>query len=310
MPNRLLLTLSRNRRMADLALTSPASRPLVFRFVAGEDLSSAVDVVQRLNGRGIAASLDHLGENTRDRAGAGAAMQDYIEALEAVAARGLDANISVKLSSLGLDLGDAVTADNLRGVLGVAREHGAFVRVDMESSLYTGRTLDLVDQMRHEGYENVGPVIQSYLYRSRDDLDRLVAEGVRVRLCKGAYDEEPNAAFRRKRDTDRTYLLLMERLLERGTYPAIATHDEAIIAHALLFARRREIGPERFEFQMLYGVRRDLQESLVAEGYKVRVYVPYGAQWYPYLVRRMAERPANLAFVLGSLLDERSKRPE
>jgi proline dehydrogenase len=183
------------------------------------------------------------------------------------------------------------------------------VRVDMEGSPYTGRTLELVEHMWAAGYDNVGPVIQAYLYRSAADVERLVRQGMRVRLCKGAYNEAPNIAFRRKRDTDRNYVRLMEVLLEHGNYPAIATHDEAIIAHAREFTRARGIGRERFEFQMLYGVRRDVQERLVAAGYNVRVYVPYGAQWYPYLVRRLAERPANLAFVLGAAARDSRRSP-
>src|SRR5207245_11479751 len=182
----------------------------------------------------------------------------------AIAADDLDANISVKLTAIGLDIADNVAAENLRTVLDAARAHGTFVRVDMEGSQYTGRTLELVEHVWATGYDNVGPVIQAYLYRSADDVERLVHHGMRVRLCKGAYNEAPNIAFRRKRDTDRNYVRLMEVLLERGNYPAIATHDEAIIAHAREFSRRRGIGRERFEFQMLYGVRRDLQELLVA----------------------------------------------
>ena len=309
MPNRLLLTLAKQEGLARFSMENPVLRPMVLRFVAGEHLSDAVEVVRTLNARGIKASLDHLGENTPDREGARAAALAYVDSLGAIAAHSLDANISVKLTAMGLDIADSVAKENLCTVLDAARAQGTFVRVDMEGSPYTGRTLELVEHMWAAGYDNVGPVIQAYLYRSAADVERLVRQGMRVRLCKGAYSEAPNIAFRRKRDTDRNYVRLMEVLLEHGNYPAIATHDEAIIAHAREFARARGIGRERFEFQMLYGVRRDVQERLVAAGYNVRVYVPYGAQWYPYLVRRLAERPANLAFVLGAVARDGRSSP-
>jgi len=304
MPNRVLLALANQQGLAHYSMESAALRPMVLRFVAGELLDDAVEVTRALNGRGFHVALDHLGENTTNREDARAAAAAYEAALDAVVAHGLDATISVKLTALGLDIADSVAEDNLRKVLEAARARRIFVRVDMEGSAYTARTLEIVDHARAAGYTDMGTVIQSYLYRSPRDVERLVAAGVRVRLVKGAYNEAPNVAFRRKRDTDRAYMRLMEVLLERGTYPAIATQDERIIAHARAFARERDIASDRFEFQMLYGVRRDVQESLVAAGYNVRVYLPYGAQWYPYLVRRMAERPANLTFVLGSMTRE------
>ncbi len=307
MPNRLLLALANQEDLAHFSMESPALRPMVLRFVAGEGLDDAVDVVRELNARGITASLDHLGENTTDQATARAAAVAYEDALQTIVAHGLDANISVKLTAMGLDIADSVAEDNLRAVLGLARARTIFVRTDMEGSAYTARTLEVGAHMRAEGYDNVGPVIQAYLYRSGADVERLIRDGVRVRLCKGAYNEAPNVAFRRKRDTDRNFVRLMELLLDGGAYPGIATHDEDIIAHARRFARQRGIGAERFEFQMLYGVRRDLQEELVADGYNVRVYIPYGVSWYPYLVRRLAERPSNLAFVLGSYAVESRK---
>ena len=308
MPNRLLLALANQEGLAHVAMDNALLRPAVLRFVAGERLADAIDVARALNAEGIKVSLDHLGENTTDRASARAAAAAYEDALNAIAAGGLDANISVKLTAMGLDIADGVAEENLRTVLDVARGHGIFVRVDMEASAYTARTLELIDHVRAAGYEGVGPVIQAYLYRSQGDVAHMIAEGARVRLCKGAYDEAPNVAFRRKRDTDRNYLRLLEELLEHGNYPAIATHDEAIVEHAIRFVRGRALAPTRFEFQMLYGIRRDLQESLVTEGFNVRVYVPYGSQWYPYLVRRLAERPANLAFVLGSMARD-GRRP-
>jgi len=308
MPNRLLLALANQEGLARFSMESPALRPMALRFVAGERLDDAVGVVRDLNARGITASLDHLGENTTDQETARAAADAYEDALRAIVAHGLDANISVKLTAMGLDIADGVAEDNLRAVLKLAQAHGIFVRIDMEGSAYTARTLDAGAHMRAEGYDNVGPVIQAYLYRGGADVERLIRDGVRVRLCKGAYNEAPNVAFRRKRDTDRNFTRLMEMLLDGGNYPGIATHDEDIIARARRFARQRGIGRERFEFQMLYGVRRDLQEQLVADGYNVRVYIPYGVSWYPYLVRRLAERPANLAFVLGNMARD-SRQP-
>jgi len=304
MPNRLLLALASQQGLARFSLESPALRPMVLRFVAGEGLDDAVPVVRDLNRQGIRASLDHLGENTSDRETARAAAHAYADALQTIVAHGLDANVSVKLTAMGLDISDSVVEENLRRVLERARAHDIFVRTDMEASAYTARTLEVGERLRAAGYDNVGPVIQAYLYRSAADVERLVRDGVRVRLCKGAYDEAPNVAFRRKRDTDRNFVRLMETLLEGGDYPGVATHDEEIIAHARRFARVRGIAPRRFEFQMLYGVRRDLQERLVADGYNVRVYIPYGVSWYPYLVRRLAERPANLAFALGSMVKD------
>jgi len=300
-PNRLLLALSHQQGLARFAMNDVRLRPLVLRFVAGESLAEAIAVVRDLNALGMTATLDHLGENTTDPAGAMAAAEAYVTALRAIAEDGLDANISVKLTAMGLDLGDSCAEQTLTKVLAHARDLDIFVGVDMESSRYTARTLELLEHVRGAGFANTGPAIQAYLYRSAADVERLIEDGVRVRLVKGAYDEAPNVAFRRKRDTDRNYVRLMKRLLSDGVYPAIATHDENIIEQALAFARQQGIGPDRYEFQMLYGVRRDLQRRLVDDGFNVRIYVPYGTQWYPYLVRRLAERPANLGFLLGSL---------
>jgi proline dehydrogenase len=308
MPNRFLMALAQREEIARISTESNALRPVILRFVAGETIEDATTAVHALNESGMSASLDHLGENTTDRESARAAAGAYETALNVIVEHRLDANISVKLTALGLDIEDSVAEENLRLVVQSAREKEVFVRIDMESSLYTARTLEILRHVRASGCDNVGPVIQAYLYRSRADIDWLVRSDIRVRLCKGAYSEGDNIAFRRKRDTDRNYSRLMEILLEYGTYPAIATHDERIIAHAREFAERHNIGQDRFEFQMLYGIRRDLQEELVAAGYNVRVYVPYGTQWYPYLVRRMAERPANIGFVLGSIAREHVPR--
>lgn len=300
MPNRILLALAKQDRLARFAIENPVARRMVLRFVAGEKLEDAVSAVAALNQKGIMASLDHLGENTSDRASARSAALSYQDAIDEINARGLRANISVKLTALGLDVGDAVAEENLALVLERAKQSGIFVRIDMEGSSYTARSLDVLEHLRSAGFDNTGPVIQAYLYRGEADVQRLIASGVRVRLCKGAYDEAPNIAFRGKKDTDRNFVRLMEMLLEHGAYPAIATHDEAIIEHARTFTQAHGIGTDRYEFQMLYGVRRDLQEQLVQAGYNVRVYVPYGTAWYPYLVRRLAERPANAVFLLGN----------
>ncbi len=271
------------------------------RFVAGETLDEAIQATRTLNQRGMMVSLDHLGENVTDAAEATSAAMDYIKILDAIKQSRLNANISIKLTALGLDIDTTLCEENVRRVLERAKSYGIFVRVDMESSAYTGRTIDLVTKL-HQDYEGVGTVIQSYLYRSAKDVDHLIARGIRVRLVKGAYKEPPEIAYPRKADVDRNYQQLMRQLLAHSNYPAIATHDVRMIAEAKTFATANNIDPSRFEFQMLYGIRRDLQEHLVREGYNLRIYVPYGTQWYPYLTRRMAERPANLFFVMSNTI--------
>ncbi|HST86908.1 MAG TPA: proline dehydrogenase family protein [Ktedonobacterales bacterium] len=278
-----------------------AARRVARRFVAGEALDEALDVARALNREHISVSLDHLGENVADAAEASAAARDYITILERIGGEDAEANISVKLTALGLDIGAALCRENLALVLARARDLGIFVRVDMEGSAYTQRTLDLVLDL-HREYANVGTVLQSMLYRTPDDAEALIASGVRVRLVKGAYLEPPSLAFVKKADVDRQYVEVMRALLERGVYPAIATHDEEILVEAQRYAEVYGIKRARFEFQMLYGIRRDLQEQLARAGYNVRVYVPYGTQWYPYLTRRLAERPANLVFVMSNAL--------
>ena len=297
-----LLYLADQKPLYRFILRHDLLRGLAERFVAGETLGEALAVIRALNARGLHVTLDYLGESVRNPEIAIAAAQAYIQALDAIAADGLDSNISLKLTQLGLDLSEALCRENLVRVLDRARQHGNFVRIDMESSAYTDRTLGLFRQLWAEGYRNVGVVIQAYLYRSAADIEELIKLGARVRLCKGAYAEPPEVAYERKADVDASYVRLMERLLRYGTYPALATHDERLIRQAIAFARAEGIGPERFEFQMLYGVRRDLQERLVREGYNVRVYVPYGREWYPYLMRRLAERPANLLFFARALV--------
>lgn len=291
-----------------LATRTPVGRKLAGRFVAGETLDDAIDAIRSLNAAGMLATIDHLGENVSSLKDADAAVWAYLGAIERIAASRLNASVSLKLTQLGLDLDEARCVDNLIQVLAAAAQCGLFVRVDMEGSAYTQRTVDIVRRV-HMTHSNVGAVIQSALYRSGNDVRLLNQDGIRVRLCKGAYQEPADIAYPAKADVDRNYLRLAEALLLNGEYPAIATHDERIIKWVTSFADALELPADRFEFQMLYGVRRDLQSALVASRRRLRVYVPFGAHWYPYLSRRLAERPANLAFFLGSLLREaRSRR--
>ncbi len=296
-----LLFLARQRTCRDLLMGHGFSRRVALRFVAGETLDDAIAVVRALNRAGIRATLDHLGENVADPEAARRAAADYVEALNRIAASGVDCNVSLKLSQMGLDLSRDLCRANVEAVIAAAARHGNFVRIDMESSQYVQRTLDLYTDLRARGFTNVGVVIQSYLYRSRADVEKLLAQRARIRLVKGAYSEPASIAYPRKRDVDTNFLRLAALLLEHGNYPAIATHDEKIIEWTKRYACEHGIDRSRFEFQLLYGIRRDLQQALARQGYNVRVYVPYGSEWYPYLMRRMAERPANLFFVLANL---------
>jgi proline dehydrogenase len=305
---RAVLGLTAQPLIASTTTRLPITQGLVGRFVAGETLDSALEVVRSLEGVGMRAALDHLGENTSSPSEAAAATDEALRALEQVVAAGCDAYVSVKLTQMGLDLGEHVAIENASRLLDRAAALGAFVCIDMEGSSYTGRTIEIFGDLRAR-YANVGIVLQSCLYRSWRDAHELVRLGARIRIVKGAYSEPPHIAYRRKRDTDRNYGRLMEYLLLSGTTPAIATHDDALIEQACSFAKQHGLEKECFEFQMLYGVRRDLQERLAQDGYKVRVYVPYGSQWYPYLTRRLAERPANLLSLIGSLAKERRSGP-
>jgi proline dehydrogenase len=296
-----MLYLARQDGIRKFVSHNTAARRVARRFVAGETLDDAMLVAHALNKQHISVSLDHLGENVADASEAGSAAGDYVAILDRIAAEDAEANISIKLTALGLDLGVDLCRANLDRVLRRARELNTFVRVDMEGSAYTQATLDMVADLRRT-YDNVGTVLQSMLYRTPKDVEALIASRTRVRLVKGAYLEPAAVAYPKKADVDRQYIELMHALLERGTYPAIATHDERIIADARQFAGDHGISRARFEFQMLYGIRRDLQEALARDGYNVRVYIPYGTQWYPYLTRRMAERPANLVFVMSNAL--------
>lgn len=296
-----LLYLANRKGFQSLIMGHGFSRRLALRFVAGDTLEDAIAAVRALNRAGIKATLDHLGENVGDAEAARLAAHAYVTALHRIAASGVDSNVSLKLSQMGLDLAPELCRENIENVLEAAARHGNFVRIDMESSAYVQRTLDLYYDLRARGYANVGVVIQSYLYRSQADVEKLIAHGARVRLVKGAYSEPSSVAFPRKRDVDQNFIRLAAMLLEHGDYPAIATHDERIVDWTKRFAAEHGIARGRFEFQLLYGIRRDLQEKLAGEGYNVRVYVPYGSEWYPYLMRRLAERPANVLFILGNL---------
>jgi proline dehydrogenase len=291
------LFLSRQHWLRKWMEGSSASRKLTQRFVAGDTLEEALAVCARLQGEKLVASLDHLGENVTSLDDAGVARDAYLEALDQIAARALPSTISVKLTQMGLDFSEDACLENVRTLVRKAEQGGTRIEIDMESTAYTDRILDVVERIAGE-CGCVRAVIQAYLFRSAADIERLNRLGVPVRLCKGAYNEPHSAAFASKRDVDNNYLALMKVLLDRGADPALATHDERIQDEAQRYRRERGIGADKFEFQMLYGIRRDLQRRLAGEGYRVRVYVPYGTEWYPYFMRRLAERPANLVFLL------------
>lgn len=296
-----LLYLAQNNNLREFVVSNRATRGVSRRFVAGEALEEAIQVTRVLNQTGMHVSLDHLGENVSDAQEAKATARGYRDILDSIKQTGIDANISVKLTALGLDISPELCEQNVSDILEHAQKYQIFVRIDMEGSAYTESTVDITLRM-HQQFEHVGTVIQSCLYRSKKDVEQLIAQGVRVRLVKGAYKEPKTIAFQNKSDVDHNYIQLMMMLLSRGNYPALATHDEAIINAACKYARDHGINKDTFEFQMLYGIRRDLQEKLVHQGYNMRIYVPYGSQWYPYLMRRMAERPANLVFVMSNAL--------
>jgi proline dehydrogenase len=282
--------------------TSRMARRLSRRFVAGETLADALAVGRRINAEGISLTLDHLGENVTALGEAEASRDAYLQALSELHAANIEGNVSLKLTQFGMDLSEEACRANVARVVRHAAELKTFVRVDMESSEYTDRTLRLVCDLHAESGGATGAVIQAYLYRSEADIRMLCARGIRVRLCKGAYLEPQSVAFPHKADVDRNYVHLMQILLSDGVYPAIATHDVHMIDTTRKYAAAHSIGPDRFEFQMLYGIRRDLQRQLVAQGYRLRLYVPFGKAWYPYFMRRLAERPANLLFLLRNLL--------
>ena len=275
------------------------------RFIAGESVDEAVAAVQELSPNGLLLTMDYLGESVSSAPAAAAAAAEYVTIIDAIVKSGIERNISLKLTQLGLDVDRATAVDNMRRILEPADANGFFVRIDMENSPYTDATLGVLDTLWQQGHRQIGTVIQSYLKRSEADIRRLNAMGSRVRLVKGAYKEPKEVAYQKKSEVDAAFVELMRLLLDNGTYPAIATHDPAMIDAAKAYARHKNYGPERFEFQMLYGIRRDLQAALVKEGYRVRVYVPFGKQWYPYFMRRLGERPANVGFVLKGILSDR-----
>jgi proline dehydrogenase len=295
------LFLSRQKQLRKWMETSRWARRLSARFVAGDNLPDALETCRRINGEGIAVTLDHLGENVTSLEEAAASRDAYLLALTEIAKLKIDGNVSLKLTQFGMDLSLEECTANVEALVRQAAALGTFVRVDMEASEYTERTLDLVTNL-HGRHKATGTVIQAYLHRSRKDVEMLCARGIRVRLCKGAYLEPPAVAFQSKADVDRNFVELTNLLLETGVYPAIATHDEKIVEQTKRFVEARKISRDSFEFQMLYGIRRDIQKRLVKEGYRLRLYVPYGQAWYPYFMRRLAERPANVFFLLRNLL--------
>lgn len=296
----LLLQLSESQRVARWVTSNATTRGMARRFVAGETLDDALAAARACNQAGIKASLDFLGENVGSEAEARQVRQMYLGIFDRIAAEKLDANVSLKLTQLGLDLSFELCAELLDSIVARAAAHGNFVRIDMEGSPYTERTIAMCKRLRARS-PAVGTVVQAYLYRTEADVKGLLENGCRLRLCKGAYKEPPEIAFTKKADVDANFVKLMQRMLPCGIYHGIATHDPAMIAATKQFATQQGISAEKFEFQMLYGIRSDLQQQLVREGYNLRVYIPYGTQWFPYFMRRLAERPANVFFFLRNL---------
>jgi len=296
----LLLKLSNSARLARWVTSHGVSRRMARRFVAGEELDDAIAAARACNQAGMMASLDYLGENVASEGDARRACDAYLAMFDRIAEEKLEANVSLKLSQLGLDLGEGYCQGLVEEIVARAAGHGNFVRIDMEGSAYTQRTIELAKRVR-ANCAAVGVVVQSYLFRSEQDVKELLAMGCRLRLCKGAYKEPPEIAFPQKADVDANYIKLMRLLLPSGIYHGIATHDPRMISATLEFARQQGIAKDQFEFQMLYGIRTDLQQKLVRDGYRVRVYIPYGRDWFPYFMRRLAERPANLIFFLRNL---------
>ncbi len=298
-----MLTLSEQQQLKDVILRVPFSRKVALRFVAGETLDEALDASKRLNDLGLDVTLDFLGESVTDAERAQAATESYLSSLETIPDSEARASISLKPTQLGLAIDPELCHQNLLRIVGRAHELNNFVRIDMESSAYTQITLDVFERV-FERYRNVGVVIQSYMRRSEEDVARLVELGAPVRLCKGAYDEPVSVAFQRKDEVDASYVKLMKMLLSGGGPTAIATHDDKMVNATLEFVREQDIDPQSFEFQMLYGVRRDYQRRIASDGHRMRIYIPYGSEWYSYLMRRMAERPANLIFVTRAVFGD------
>ena len=300
-----LLYLSNQPHVFRFVRNNRLAKHFARRFVAGETVQEALAAVRELNAKGITASLDLLGESVYTEREARAARDEYLRLLDSIRESGVDANVSVKLTAMGLDIDHELCISIMQDILTRAQSYETFVRLDMEASGYTEVTLELFEERLYPAYKaHVGVVLQSYLYRTFADVEHMNSLRARVRICKGAYAEPASVAYPEKSDVDANYVKCMHELMLHGNYPGIATHDPAIIAEAKRWAAEQGIARDRFEFQMLYGVRRDLQESLVKEGYRVRCYVPFGTQWYPYLMRRLAERPANVAFITGNVIRE------
>lgn len=306
MLRRALIAASDSRLLQRMASQLSAARAVAMRFVAGETVDDALAVARRLNAHGASVSLDALGEAVDDRRIAQAAAVTYRETLTRMAAAGIEGSISVKLTQLGLDIDPDLCRDLVAGVCDAAAAVGSDVTLDMEDSSHTQATVDLVLFLRALGHGNVGCAVQSYLYRTPDDIAKLTAAGASLRLCKGAYAEPPEVAYQKKAEVDAAYARLTDTLMRGGVYPRIATHDRRLVHHAKNLARRYQRDPDEFEFQMLYGVGEMLQRQIVADGYRLRVYVPFGSEWYPYFMRRLAERSANLAFFLRALAGRRA----
>lgn len=303
------IALSKSPQMQDLIVGIPVSRRMARRFVAGETLEDGIAAIRSVNANGMLATVDYLGEHVTNEAEATVNADEYIRALQAIKQAGVAANVSVKLTAMGLAVDDEFCYRNVRRIVQKAQELDNFVRIDMEDSPVTDRTLAIYRRLRSE-FDNVGVVIQAYLYRSQDDVRQLMADGyAHLRLCKGAYDEPPSVAFQEKADVDRNMVELIKLMLQGqpdypGTYPAVASHDHMIINWTKAYTHHHHIPADRFEFQMLYGIRRDLQQELANQGYRMRVYIPYGTRWYPYFMRRLAERPANVLFFMRALVGQ------
>jgi proline dehydrogenase len=302
----LFIFLSESRSLRSIAEKSAIGQRLSRRFVAGTQVADAIRAAAELKKKGITVSVDNLGENVTNTEEARASAELYHQLLDQIAANKLEANVSLKLTHMGLDVDEKLARDLVTGLVQQAASLNPpnFVRVDMEGSPYTQRTLDFVHELHHmPGHAGrVGAVIQSYMLRAEADVEKLLADRSRIRLCKGAYKEPPDIAFQKKSEVDASYIKLMKILLKSGVYHGLATHDEAIINATKAFATRESIPRDSFEFQMLHGIRRDLQQSLVRDGWRMRVYIPFGTEWYPYFMRRLAERPANVFFIMRNML--------
>jgi len=298
--------LSRSNTLKRLASSYGMATPRSFarRFIAGEHVADAISAARALQAKGLLLTLDYLGESVTTIAQATAATREYTHLMNDIVAADIERNVSVKLTQLGLAIDRATCVDNMRRILEPARQHGFFVRIDMENSPYTDVTLEVFETLWNLEYRNIGVVLQSYLFRTERDLRRMNELGARVRLVKGAYREPAPVAYQQKSDVDAAYLRQMRLLLDHGAYPAFATHDVALLNEIKSYATERGVTRDRYEFQMLYGVRRDLQISFVTDGYRMRIYVPFGKEWFPYFMRRLGERPANVLFVLRAMLKE------